>query len=78
MADQPVTIAEELTAELALAMLRKGLIDSSDIEAMNLSAEARDVANSLIVEAGAPSSSEWAAEMKRKRFVIVRNEGEAG
>lgn len=78
VADPPVTIAEELSAELLLAMLRRGLIDAGDIEAMSLSPQARDVANSLIAEASAPSQSEWRAAMARKRFVIVRSEEEAG
>jgi hypothetical protein len=76
VADQPVTIAEELAAALALALLRRGVINAGDIEAMNLGDEARDVANSLVVEAEAPSDADWRAEMARKRFVVVPRMGE--
>lgn len=74
MADQPVTIAEELATALILALVSKGLFDAGDIAAMNLSPEARDVANSLLLEARSPSGSEWRAEMARRRFVVVRGE----
>ena len=69
--DQPVTIAEELAAALIVRLLRRGVIDADDIEEMEMSQEARDVAMSLIVEAAAPTASEWRAEKARERFRVV-------
>lgn len=73
MADQPETVGEELAAALIVHMLRTGALSDDDVIAMaaGLSDEARDVANSLIIEAVAPSDSEWAAERARKRFRVV-------
>lgn len=79
MADQPVTIAEELAAALIVQMLRLEMIDAADVKAMGegLSEEARHLLNTLIVEAEAPSDSDWRAGERRKRFRVVEDrEGE--
>lgn len=80
MSDQPITIAEEVTAALVVGLLRKGVIDEADIAEIGggLSDEAAHLLNSLVVEAVAPPESDWRAEMARKRFVVVKNAGEAG
>ncbi len=76
MEDEPVSIAEELVMALLVQLLRKGAIDEADIEAMTegLSDGAGHLANCAIVEAAAPSTSEWKAEQARARFRVVKTE----
>lgn len=68
--------AEEIVMALIVQLLRRGLIEPSDIEAMGegLSEEAAHLANCAVVEAAAPSQSEWQAERARSRFRVVEPE----
>jgi hypothetical protein len=61
-------------------MLRKGLLDEADIESMcaGLDEEAAHQLRCCVLEAAAPSVSDWRADMARKGFRVVENEGEAG
>lgn len=79
MDDQPVTIAEEVVAALVIGLLRRGVIDESDIREMaqGLSDEAGHLLNALVVEAAAPTQSDWSAEQRRKRFRLVPSGPEA-
>lgn len=79
MADQPVTVAEEVAASVTRQLIRRGLLDLSDIEALceGLSPEAEAVMRALFVEAAAVPASEVAALEARAGFVVVRNDGEA-
>jgi hypothetical protein len=78
--EAPPPPAEELVLALFVHLLRSGAISEADVLAMgeNLSEGAKHLANCTILEAAAPSQSEWRAEMARKRFVIVPNDGDAG
>jgi hypothetical protein len=76
--DAPPPIAEDLILAVTTGLLRKGLLDEADIEAMcaGLNDETAHQLRCCVLEAAAPSQSEWRAEMARRRFVVVKNEGE--
>lgn len=78
MDEQPVTIAEEVTASLYRQLIRRGIIDLSDVEALceGLSEGATDLVRSLFVEAEARPASEVAAIEARRGFRVVKGEGE--
>jgi len=69
-------LAEELVMALLVQMIRKGLVDEDDIEAMvqGLSDEAGHMASCAIVEAAAPQASEWKADQARARFHVVKGD----
>lgn len=77
MADQPVTIAEEAVASLYRQLIRRGIMDLSDVEALceGLSQEAGDLVRALFVEAGAAPASEVAALKAREGFRVVEGDG---
>lgn len=74
MVDEPVSLAEEIVMALIVQLLRRGLIDETDIEAAaaGLSEEAQHLVNCAIIEAAAPPESEWSAEQARSRFRVVK------
>jgi hypothetical protein len=70
--------AEELVLAMATGLLRKGLIDETDIEDM-CAGLSEDVAHQLrccVLEASAPSQAEWAAGQARERFRVIEGGGE--
>lgn len=71
MDDAP--LAEEITLALATGLLRKGLIDEADVEAMcaGLSEDAAHHLRCCVIEAQAPADSDWAAGQARARFRVV-------
>lgn len=76
MADEPVSIGEEVATATLIALIRRAMLDAADIRDMSLSDEARDVANSALLEAAAPSDREWAAGQARDRFRVIEGGGE--
>lgn len=78
MDDQPVTIAEEAVASLYRQLIRRGLIDLSDLDALceGLSEEAGHLVRALFVEAEARPASEVAALKARDGFRVVEREVE--
>lgn len=75
MDDQPVTIAEEVTASLYRQLIRRGIIGLSDLEALceGLSVEAAGLVRALFVEAEARPASEVAAIKAREGFRVVES-----
>lgn len=73
MDDQPVTIAEEVTASLYRQLIRRGIIDLSDLEALceGLSPEADSLVRALFIEAEVRPTSEVAALKARDGFRVV-------
>lgn len=71
--EQPVTIAEEAVASLYRQLIRRGIIDLSDVEALceGLSEDALAMVRALFVEAGARPASEVAAIKARDGFRVV-------
>lgn len=80
MDEAPPPLAEELFTALAAGLIRKGLLDESDIEAMcaGLTEDAAHQLRCCLIEAAAPTQSEWAAEQARRGFRVIRNDGGAG
>ena len=74
MADQPVTIAEEAVASLYRQLIRRGVVDFSDVESLceGLSPEADLLVRALFVEAAASPASEVAAMKAREGFRVVK------
>lgn len=69
-------IAEDLVLALVTRLLRKGLIDAGDIEAMcaSLSEGAAHQLRCCILEAEAPTTSERQAAQARLRLHVVKGE----
>jgi hypothetical protein len=78
VADQPITIAEEIAAAGLRQMIRRGYFDLSDVEALceGLTPGAEAVMRALFLEAGLAPASEVAALLAREGFRVVGNEGE--
>lgn len=76
MDDQPVTIAEETVASLYRQLIRRGIIDLSDVEALceGLSEHAAHLVRALFVEAEARPASEVAALRARAGFQVVKGD----
>lgn len=74
MEDAPPCLAEEVVVALLTQLLRKGLIDEDDLEAMcaGLGEDAAHQIRCCFLEAAAPSQSEWEAERARARFRVVK------
>jgi hypothetical protein len=73
VADQPITIAEEVAASLARQLIRRGLLDASDIEDLceGLSMEAETLVRALFIEAALAPASEVRAIKAREGFRVV-------
>lgn len=81
MDDEPEpTIGEIMATALAKALVRKGVLDRADINAvadeLDASAEPDDrtaahVLRCTAIEAEAPPASEWAADRARARFRVI-------
>lgn len=74
--DDAPPIAEDLVLAVTTALIRKGLLDESDIEAIcvGLSEDAAHAVRCCVVEAAAPKESDWRAERARERFRVVGSE----
>lgn len=77
MADS--TTAEDIAMALGAALVRKGLLDASDLADAADGAERDglpDTAHALrliAIEAGAPSASDWEAGQRRGQMRIVKD-----
>lgn len=74
--DEPPCTAEAIASALTVTLLRKGVLDPDDIATAADSVEAEDenaahVLRCAVIEAEAPTQSEWLAEQARKRFRVI-------
>lgn len=75
MDDAPPPVAEEIVMALLVRLLRRGVIDQDDIQAMaaEVGDDAGHLFNCAIVEASAPKESDWRAKRARAQFRVVES-----